>query len=126
MKIIWGDAYENYQNALEISNLENLDCRRENLCLKFAKRASEHPKFRYWFKLKPKLPTRLVQGQYCNPIARTDRLMKGPISYLTRLLNSNSEKLAHGIVTKELMLQQILFKVNYSDSTRRLVQTIYF
>ena len=92
LRIIFGDLYENYQNALEISNLENLDCRRENLCLKFAKRASEHPKFRYWFKQKPKLPTRLVQDQYYNPIARTERLMKGSISYLTRLLNSNSKK----------------------------------
>ena len=92
LRLILGDAYENYQNALEIANLETLDCRRDNLCLKFAKRASKHPKFKYWFKEKARLPTRHTTGNYYNPIARTDRLMKGPLSYLTRLLNSNSKK----------------------------------
>ena len=37
LRLILGDAYENYQNALEIANLETLDCRRDNLCLIFAR-----------------------------------------------------------------------------------------
>ena len=92
LRIIYGDTYDNYLNALEMSTLENLDHRRENLCLKFAKRATEHPKIRYWFKLKPKLPTRQQPNKYLQPLARTDRLLKGPISYLTRLLNNRSKQ----------------------------------
>ena len=67
--------------------LKNLDTRRENLCLKFARKASKNSKFKFWFKQKPKLSTRQVQEEYYQPIARTDRLLKGPLSYLTRLLN---------------------------------------
>ena len=39
LRIIFGNAYESYMNALEMANLENLDMRRENLCLKFARKA---------------------------------------------------------------------------------------
>ena len=87
LRIIFGSAYESYMNALEMANLENLDTRRENLCLKFARKASKNSKFKFWFKQKPKLSTRQVQEEYYQPIARTDRLLKGPLSYLTRLLN---------------------------------------
>ena len=87
LRIIFGNGYESYMNALEMANLENLDTRRENLCLKFARKASKNSKFKFWFKQKPKLSTRQVQEEYYQPIARTDRLLKGPLSYLTRLLN---------------------------------------
>ena len=91
LRIIFGNAYESYMNALEMANLENLDKRRENLCLKFARKASKKSKFKSWFKLKSKLNTRQVQDEYYQPIARTERLLKGPLSYPTRLLNKNKK-----------------------------------
>ena len=89
LRIIFGASYEDYSNALEMSNLDSLEKRREILCLRFAKKASKDSKFQFWFKQKPKLATRQAQYEYCQPIARTERLQKGPISYLTRLLNRN-------------------------------------
>ena len=37
--IILGQKYENYKNALELTNLETLEERRDKLCLKFAKKS---------------------------------------------------------------------------------------
>ena len=91
LRIILGTSYEDYSSALEISNLESLENRREILCLNFAKKACKNSKFQFWFRQKPKLATRQAKYEYCQPIARTERLQKGPISYLTRLLNSNKK-----------------------------------
>ena len=38
LHIFFGALYEDYSGALEMSNLESLDKRREILCLKFAKK----------------------------------------------------------------------------------------
>ena len=92
IRIILGNAYENYGNALEMTGLDSLETRRDNLCQKFARKALRNPKFQYWFRQKPKISTRQVQDEYYQPIARTERLLKGPISYLTRLLNRNKKK----------------------------------
>ena len=54
------------------------------------KKAFKDSKFQFWFRQNPKLNTR--QYEYYQPIARTERLKQGPISYLTRLLNKNKKK----------------------------------
>ena len=89
LHIILGDEYEGYKGALELAGLDTLEVRRDNLCLKFGKKAVQDPKHKNWFKPKPKLPTRQKHYKYCKPVARTERLMRGPISYLTNMLNSN-------------------------------------
>ena len=87
LHIILGDNYENYRNALCMTNLESLDARRDKLCLNFATKSEKHPKFKMWFKQKPKINTRQADDKYWKTIARTDRLKKSPISHLTNLLN---------------------------------------
>ena len=87
LHIILGDQYGDYRNALQITNLESLEDRRTKLCTKFAKKAERDEKHKQWFKPKPKVKTRQTDLKYWPPVARTGRLLKCPISYLTRLLN---------------------------------------
>ena len=92
LHIILGDKYESYRNALNLTSLESLDARRDNLCIKFAKKAERNPKFKQWFKPKPKIYTRQVDDRYWQTVARTGRLRKSPIPYLTDLLNEDYSK----------------------------------
>ena len=43
-RIILGNKYENYEESLQILNLDKLSVRREKLCLKFALNCTENPK----------------------------------------------------------------------------------
>ena len=92
LHIILGDQYFSYADALVKSNLDSSGTRREKFSLKFAKKAVKDTKHSSWFKPKPQLPTRQTQDRYYKPIARTDRLMTSPISYLTKLLNEDASK----------------------------------
>ena len=92
LHIILGDQYETYRNALGITNLEMLEVRRNNLCMKFAKKSEKNEKHKHWFKLNPKTITRREQEKYKRPVARTTRLLNSPISYLTQLLNKYYKK----------------------------------
>ena len=89
LHIALGQAYTSYEHALDISKLETLESRRENLCLKFAKKTAKHPKHRHWFvETDPNDPdTRSIKQQYKAPLCRLNRFKKSPIPYLTSLLN---------------------------------------
>ena len=90
LHIILGDQYESYRNALNMTNLVTLDARRDKLCLKFAhKKTEKNIKHKNWFKPKQNVNTRHVDSKYCSTLARTNRLMKSPISYLTTLLHKH-------------------------------------
>ena len=54
LKVILGQRYKTYKNALNLLNLETLDERREILSLNFAKRTSKHPKLNKMFPLNVK------------------------------------------------------------------------
>ena len=93
LHIVLGHEYTSYKNALKYFNLDSLDKRRDKLCLKFAKKAEKHPKFKKWFKVnKPNVNTRQEQTKYCEVIANKDRYKRSPISHLTSLLNKNYSK----------------------------------
>ena len=97
--IILGGKYLNYELALEALGCLTLKERRENICLKFAKKALKHEKFSNWFvptSTKPNVtypntrsskskPATLVEVPY-----RTDRYRESPLPYLTRLLNGSN------------------------------------
>ena len=89
--IILGKEYVDYEAALNLVDLESLAVRRKSLCLKFAKKAANHPKFKHWFcKSQEKVVnTRSVQLKYVPVTSRTQRYEKSPLSYLTTLLNEN-------------------------------------
>ena len=89
LSIILGQKYNSYKAALQELNLETLFTRRVKLCQKFAIKAQKHPKFSKWFKSNNKKSvTRSKTPKFCDVYFRTERFKRSPISYLTRILNS--------------------------------------
>ena len=70
LHIILQQNYQDYKSALEIAQLETLVYRRLNLC-----KTESGPN------------TRSDKNSYKLPICKLTRTMKGPIPYLTNLLN---------------------------------------
>ena len=88
-RIVLGTNYESYQDALEVLQLDTLENRRVQLCLRFALKAEKHKKFKHWFKPNVKTTvTRLKQTKYVPVISKHARFEKSPLSYLTNLLNT--------------------------------------
>ena len=87
VKLIFGFKLS-YKTILERSKLERLTDRRERMCLNFASKALQHPRFRGWFK-RADTPGR---PQFREAIARRQQLDKAAIPYFTRLLNKFNRK----------------------------------
>ena len=88
--IMRGDSHTNYQAALEYFQLNTLEDRREDICLKFAVKAYGHPKFSFWFsKNSNTVNTRSERIPLMQIGGRTGRYQKSPLPYLTDLLNTN-------------------------------------
>ena len=86
--IILGSSYLSYKDAFKTLSLESLKTRRDNLCLKFAKKADKDKKFKHWFKAADhKQNTRQEKLKYCEVQAKHSRFKKSPLSVLTRMLN---------------------------------------
>ena len=82
VKIIYGFKLS-YNKILERNKLEKLTDRRERMCLNFASKALQHPRFRGWFK-RIDAPGK---AQYHEAVTRRKLLGKSSIPYMTRLLN---------------------------------------
>ena len=78
LSIILADHYRDYKTALSKSNLEVLTVRRKKLCLKFAAKSANHPKFASWFCLNDEkvVNTRSKSRKYKPVIARTNKYQK--------------------------------------------------
>ena len=89
VRLILGNQFKGYKKALQILEMENLDDRRKNLCLRFAQKAAKHEKMRKMFPLKKKIfnMTTRHEEKYQVQHANTDRLRKSPIIYMQNLLN---------------------------------------
>ena len=91
--IILGGKISSYKSALKILNMETLESRREQISLKFAKRALKSEKFGQWFAFnesdEPTIKTRAYrQKPKLKPVTfRRQRYKNSPIPYLTDLLN---------------------------------------
>ena len=73
---------------MEKLNLDSLESRRVELCLRFALKAEQHKKFNHWFKPSVKTnATRFKQPKYVPVFAHHDRFERSPLFYLTSLLN---------------------------------------
>ena len=90
LAIILEENYHSYQNALKKMDLITLSDRRYNLSFKFAMKAAKHDKYSTWFtpSSKPVMNTRSIKPAFKPVQARLARYLKSPISYLTKLLNS--------------------------------------
>ena len=88
LQIILDDSYTSYSSACIIMNLQTLEERRHQLCVKFGLKALKNTKHTKWFKVNQKLSrTRQKQPFLCPVVTRTRRFENSPISYLTKLLN---------------------------------------
>ena len=91
LHIILGTDYISYSQALGTVNLKRLSTRREDICLKFAKKSIKNPKFSQWFSLSENLPqgiqTRSKKTLLKPVITRTNKYAKSTLPYITDLLN---------------------------------------
>ena len=87
-RIILGNNYY-YDTALNDLDLELLETRRGNICLKFARSCVKDDRFAHIF---PKRagPTTRSKTVYIEPQCRKKRYENSCVPYLTRLLNSKS------------------------------------
>ena len=89
LKLILAEKYQNYENALNILELETLEDRRKNLCLEFAKKCLKNEKMKSLLCENEnihQMKTRKREKFKVNH-AKTSRLMNSPIIYMQRLLN---------------------------------------
>ena len=92
---IFSPNYRSYEEALAQAKLERLDTRREKLSLSFAKKAAKHPEHSSWFlkqEQNTQCQTRSFKPPYKSVQARTQRLLRSPVSYFTNLLNAEAAK----------------------------------
>ena len=94
LKIILGDKYVSYDNALKVLNLQSLKERREDLCLKFADKCLQVPKFSRMFPRNPHGHDMNKRNSECFQVKRglTTRLRNSAIPYMQRLLNKKEER----------------------------------
>ena len=94
LKVILGDKYITYKNALNILDILTLNDRRDKLCLTFAQRAAKHPKMKKMFPENERthqMVTRLPE-KYKVQHAFTDRLKNSPLIFMQNLMNEEESK----------------------------------
>ena len=94
LKIILGESYVNYDNALKVLKLQSLKERREDLCLKFAKKCLKVPKLNKMF---PRSQQNHVMGKRNTESFQvkrglTERMKRSAIPHMQRLLNEDDRK----------------------------------
>ena len=93
VKIILKNRYTNYKEGLNYLKMDNLDERRRQLCLKFAKNCLKIEKVKGMFTKKINLHNMKTRKQnyFEERRIRTKRYQKSTIPYLTKLLNLDME-----------------------------------
>ena len=91
LKVILGDRYPGYQQALARLGIETLKSRREILCLNFAKKCVKNDKLKHMFPEKVDAHNMKMRKNenYEVQFANTGRLQKSPIIYMQKLLNED-------------------------------------
>ena len=91
LKIILGNKYKNYDDALKYLNMESLSDRREDLVLRWAKKAINHDKMKDLFPLNKKVHSmEMRKGEkYQIKNTHTERLRKSSIFYMQKILNED-------------------------------------
>ena len=89
LRIIFGNSYTSYNDALKWTGLETLAARRTRLCLNFARKCAKYEKTKDMFPLNDALVDTRHREQYAVTNAKTDRLARSAIPHMQRLLNSN-------------------------------------
>ena len=107
LRIIFGFE-KTYAELLSVSNLEKLHVRRERMCLNFALKLTNSPRFSKWFPTieegtGPSLRNRKI---FKEEYARTSRLYNSPIFYMRRKLNEHFKNNINDEDTQEIIIYQ--------------------
>ena len=86
--IILGEDYTNYDVACTSLGVKQLECRRERLCIKFAKKDLKSQRTMFT-ETKKTANTRAKLPKVKEIACRTNRFRNSALPYLTRLLNDN-------------------------------------
>ena len=91
VRIILANRFENYDDALDKVDLQRLTERRNDLCLKFAKKCTQSEKTQDIFPLKRKIHDIDVRypEKFVVKFAKTERLKKSAIPNMQRMLNGS-------------------------------------
>ena len=89
LRIILGDKYKDYKNALKVIKLDSLEERREKLCLRFAKQCLRNEKLKSLFpkKVNNHLMEKRKGQKFVVTKALTERYRRSSIPSMQRLLN---------------------------------------
>ena len=94
VRVMLGTRYTNYQEGLKILRIDNLNTRRDKLCLKFAKNSLNNEKVRSMFPKKKNnhhMKKRNTQKYKIN-LAKTKRYKKSAIPFMADLLNKEDRE----------------------------------
>ena len=93
VKIILGNRFSDYEKGLQELNLETLDERRKQICLKFAKNCLRNERVRDMFPLNSQYQMKLRKSRkYKVNKNRTKRYQKSSIPYMQELLNNDAKR----------------------------------
>ena len=88
-KIILGNSYLNYEDALKRCKLDTLKDRREQLCYAFAVSVTQNPHCKNWLPERPDISMILRnKHKYMQYRCRTSRFKQSAIPYFINLLNN--------------------------------------
>ena len=89
LKVILKEKYKDYKSALSDLNLQSLSDRRENLCLRFAKKSLKLLNFKKLFPHSKKfhVMNQRKRRKFFVNNAKTERYRKSSVPYMQRLLN---------------------------------------
>ena len=81
-----------YRNILRDNKIHSLKLRRIKLSLNFAKKCLKHKKFNKWFMPTEESRNNIVERtQFKEVRGKHKKILKTPIPYLTKLLNTNNQ-----------------------------------
>ena len=94
IRIICGKNYESYSQTLKELGIMTLSKRRENLCLKFAKKSLRTDNFGHLFPISTKRHIMKTRGNDMYKIRKgfSERFVKSAIPYMQRLLNEDQKR----------------------------------
>ena len=89
VRIMLGSNYRGYKKSLNLSQIDTLKDRRDQLCLNFAQKCIKNPKTRHMFPEKEKNHQMLTRNpeKFKVEHANTKRFKNSPIIYMQNLLN---------------------------------------
>ena len=88
LKIILGEDYTGYQQALDLTKLDRLEDRRQDRCLKFGLKSLLHPKHCELFPVNPQVLQNIpVREHFQVNWAKTESYRMSAVPYIQRILN---------------------------------------